>query len=99
MPRAVLRIVGSLTAVSLLAALLVGGAASRPAAPVREATTEGREVAIFYYPWYGTAAKDGAWEHWQQHGHAPPFDIASNWFPARGAYSSSSARVSARPDA
>ena len=23
-------------------------------------------VAIFYYPWYGTPATDGAWQHWSQ---------------------------------
>ena len=41
-------------------------------------------MAIFYYPWYGTAAVDGAWQHWQQNGNDPPASIASNWFPARG---------------
>jgi len=51
------------------------------------------EVAIFYYPWYGTAAMDGAWQHWQQNGNAPPTQIASNWFPVRGPYSSSDAGV------
>src|SRR5713226_5432051 len=45
--------------------------------------------AIFYYPWYGSPARDGAYEHWSQAGHAPPVDIASNFYPARGAYSSS----------
>jgi hypothetical protein len=50
-------------------------------------------VAIFYYPWYSTAARDGFWSHWQQNGNAPPSAIASNWFPARGAYSSSDAAL------
>jgi hypothetical protein len=46
-------------------------------------------VAAFYYPWYGTPARDGSYEHWQQGEHAPPVDIASAYYPARGAYSSS----------
>jgi glycoprotein endo-alpha-1,2-mannosidase len=49
-------------------------------------------VSIFYYPWYGTPAVDGQWLHW----YAPDsttLDVASNYFPARGLYSSSSARV------
>jgi glycoprotein endo-alpha-1,2-mannosidase len=50
-------------------------------------------TAIFYYPWYGTPAADGAWEHWNQLGHVPPVDLASNFYPARGAYSSSSPAV------
>jgi glycoprotein endo-alpha-1,2-mannosidase len=45
-------------------------------------------VSAFYYPWYGTAARDGAWLHWSQNGHSPPTDIASNYWPARGVYSS-----------
>jgi glycoprotein endo-alpha-1,2-mannosidase len=47
------------------------------------------EVSAFYYPWYGTPGADGSFQHWQQDGHAPPFSIASNYWPARGVYSSS----------
>jgi glycoprotein endo-alpha-1,2-mannosidase len=50
-------------------------------------------VSIFYYPWYGTPARDGQWLHWSQNGHSPPADIASNYYPARGVYSSSDASV------
>ena len=50
-------------------------------------------TAIFYYPWYGSPARDGGYAHWSQSGHAPPFDIASNFYPARGAYSSSNPSV------
>jgi glycoprotein endo-alpha-1,2-mannosidase len=50
-------------------------------------------TAIFYYPWYGSPARDGAYQHWSQLGHAPPVDIASNYYPARGAYSSSNPAV------
>lgn len=45
-------------------------------------------VAVFYYPWYSSAAQDGSWGHWAQAGHLPPTDVASDFLPARGAYSS-----------
>jgi glycoprotein endo-alpha-1,2-mannosidase len=63
----------------VLLALLLPAAAS--AADVR--------VSAFYYPWYGTSSRDGAFQHWAQRGHAPPDDIASAYYPARGLYSSS----------
>ncbi|HEY3184067.1 MAG TPA: hypothetical protein VGJ77_14595 [Gaiellaceae bacterium] len=47
------------------------------------------KVSAFFYPWYATTARDGAYAHWGQLGHAPPDDIASNYYPARGLYSSS----------
>jgi glycoprotein endo-alpha-1,2-mannosidase len=71
---------------TLLAALLV-------AAVVPATAAGGREAAVFYYPWYGTQADDGAYLHWGQNGLPAPFDIASNFFPARGAYSSGDPRV------
>ncbi|HZT17369.1 MAG TPA: hypothetical protein VFA19_15640 [Gaiellaceae bacterium] len=46
-------------------------------------------VSAFYYPWYGTSAEDGHYQHWGQDGHRPPNDIASAYYPARGLYSSS----------
>src|SRR4051795_842255 len=46
-------------------------------------------VSAFYYPWYGNLARDGAFQHWGQHGHAPPTDIAAAYYPLRGLYSSS----------
>jgi glycoprotein endo-alpha-1,2-mannosidase len=49
-------------------------------------------VAAFYYPWFGSP-QDGGYEHWAQNGHAPPADIASNYYPAVGPYSSSNAAV------
>jgi hypothetical protein len=59
------------------------------------ATARAGEIrsAIFFYPWYSNAAHDGAYAHWEQNGHAPPFDVASAFFPARGAYSSGDPRV------
>ena len=46
-------------------------------------------VAIFYYPWYGTPAQDGDWQHWNQNSHWPPGDLYSRFYPASGPYSSS----------
>jgi len=48
----------------------------------------GVRVSAFFYPWYGTAAENGAYVHWSQLGHVPPNDIASSYYPARGLYSS-----------
>jgi hypothetical protein len=53
----------------------------------------GVRVSAFYYPWYGTSVRDGAFQHWAQRGHAPPNDIASAYYPSRGLYSSSDALV------
>jgi hypothetical protein len=50
-------------------------------------------TAIFYYPWYGSQARDGAYLHWRQHWRLAPFDIASNFYPLRGAYSSGDPHV------
>lgn len=63
----------------ILAALLLS---TGPAAAQETA------VSIFYYPWYGTPARDGEYQHWQQNGHQPPVAIASAFYPARGPYSS-----------
>jgi glycoprotein endo-alpha-1,2-mannosidase len=49
----------------------------------------GVRVSAFYYPWYGTSSRDGAFQHWAQRGHAPPDDIASAYYPSGGLYSSS----------
>ncbi len=75
----------------MLRRLLVVGLASAwlLAVPSARAAT----VSIFYYPWYGTPAHDGVWEHWGQNRHTPPHDVYSRYYPARGAYSSSSRAV------
>jgi len=52
-------------------------------------------VSAFYYPWYGTSARDGTFQHWSQRGHTPPNDIASAYYPLRGLYSSSDQLVTA----
>ncbi|MFN8222606.1 MAG: hypothetical protein U0R50_05070 [Gaiellales bacterium] len=78
-----LRWIGAaLTTLALAAAV---GAAARPA--------ERPSVAIFYYPWYGSPKRDGVWQHWDQNGARPPGKIASQFYPARGAYSSTDPRV------
>jgi glycoprotein endo-alpha-1,2-mannosidase len=49
--------------------------------------------AIFFYPWYSNMHHDGGFAHWTQGGHQPPFDVASQFYPLRGAYSSADPRV------
>jgi glycoprotein endo-alpha-1,2-mannosidase len=51
------------------------------------------QTSIFYYPWYGTPAHDGAYQHWAQDGHLPPADVASGYYPVRGPYSSGDPKV------
>jgi glycoprotein endo-alpha-1,2-mannosidase len=61
-----------------------------PAAPAVAGTPKS---AIFFYPWYSNMRHDGAYAHWTQGGHRPPFDLASQFYPARGPYSSADPRV------
>jgi glycoprotein endo-alpha-1,2-mannosidase len=61
-----------------LAALMLSPALARAA----------EETSIFYYPWWGTPKKDGKYLHWDKAGHLPPHDLASSYYPSRGAYSS-----------
>ena len=51
------------------------------------------DSSIFYYPWWGTKKVDGKFFHWSQFGHAPPTDLATTFYPARGPYSSSDGDV------
>ncbi|HVE46817.1 MAG TPA: hypothetical protein VNA57_08740 [Acidimicrobiales bacterium] len=51
------------------------------------------EVAVFFYPWYARQDRDGDWRHWEANSHSPPEDVASNFYPSRGAYSSSDPAV------
>ena len=53
-------------------------------------------VAAFYYPWYGNPQYDKAWIHWNQNAHEPPQDIASDYYPELGPYSSNDPTVVAR---
>src|ERR1700751_1550613 len=49
--------------------------------------------AIFFYPWYSNMRHDGAYAHWTQNGHQPPFDVASQFYPLRGPSSSGDPHV------
>ena len=69
-----------LAALALTCPVADGSLATPKAAPT---------TAIFYYPWFGTPANDGDYAHWQQNGHHPTADLASSFYPVRGAYSSS----------
>ena len=57
------------------------------------ATAAAPQSAIFFYPWYSNMRHDGDYAHWTQGGHQPPFDLASQFYPARGPYSSGDPRV------
>ncbi|HUP84438.1 MAG TPA: hypothetical protein VM143_02115 [Acidimicrobiales bacterium] len=71
-----------------------GSPLNSPIVAVAPRAKPGRvESAIFYYPWYGNGADDPQWFHWNNDGHKPPDDIASNFFPSRGAYSSNDLSV------
>jgi len=71
----------------MAALTLAAGALAHSCPPT--GTVGAGSVAIFFYPWYGTLSRDGAWQHWGQDGRQPPGAIASGWYPVRGAYSSS----------
>ncbi len=71
----------------LLALLVPAGA------PGGASTAPPRQTSIFYYPWYGNPQVDGSYLHWNQNGHIPPLDLATSYYPARGAYSSADPRV------
>ena len=76
--------------IAAVAALVSAGVAGGTPAP---ADLPDPQVAIFYYAWYGTPRADDAWLHWAQGGNQPPRTIASNFYPARGPYSSGSTAV------
>ena len=80
-------------ALLLSAAVLVlpTSAWARGGEPSRQAPSA--RVGVFYYPWFATPQRDGAFAHWQQGGSSPPAVVASGFYPARGPYSSSDALV------
>jgi len=67
-----------------------------PSMPPMAGPDPSYQVAAFYYPWYGNPGTDGEWIHWTQAGYPPPRDIASDYFPALGAYSSNNPAVVAQ---
>jgi glycoprotein endo-alpha-1,2-mannosidase len=77
----------------VLVLVLLGLALPAPAPAFASASADRVRSAIFFYPWYSNPAHDGGYAHWQQGDHAPPLDVASAFYPARGAYSSGSPRV------
>jgi hypothetical protein len=48
-----------------------------------------RHLVFEYYPWYA----NDPWRHWDEAGHRPPDDLASNYVPRLGAYDSRSLPV------
>jgi hypothetical protein len=77
-----------MVAIVLLAATLL----ALPASAGSVAPKRG-EAAIFYYPWYSTPARDGEWAHWYVHGEDGRAVLSTPYYPMRGLYSSSNARL------
>jgi glycoprotein endo-alpha-1,2-mannosidase len=70
----------------------IGAACIALPAAAAEAPRSTDRAAIFYYPWYSTPAKDGRWAHWYvEHDGAPV--LSTPYYPTRGLYSSSNARI------
>jgi Glycosyl hydrolase family 99 len=78
---------------AFLAAAICAAALALPAGagPGRGDAISGR-VSIFYYPWYSTPLRDGEWAHWYVDQDGAPV-LSTPYFPARGLYSSSNARI------
>ena len=85
-----LAISGALLTTALVAVNLSGS--TQPSA-AQTVPIHASEVSIFFYPWYGSFDHDKAWAHWDQKGHRPGEDIGANFYPRRGAYSSSDVNI------
>ena len=81
------RLLVLVTAAVYAAVLAFPAAGSSP-----DTATGDGPVAIFYYPWYSTPAKDGRWDHWYVD-HDGVSVLSTAYFPSRGLYSSSNARI------
>ncbi len=77
---------------AVFAALVCAAVLAFPAAGGPDAPGGKGEVAIFYYPWYSTPPKDGGWAHWYL-GRGDGAVLATTYYPVRGLYSSSNARI------
>src|SRR6476619_2745853 len=75
----------------LVAAVIVTACLALPASGA-DNRLETDRVAIFYYPWYSTPAKDGRWAHWYVDRDGTPV-LSTGYFPSRGLYSSSNATI------
>jgi glycoprotein endo-alpha-1,2-mannosidase len=72
---------------ALLASPVAGGS------PGPRTNTPVAESAIFYYPWYSTPKRDGRWAHWYVPAEDGQHVLATPYYPARGLYSSSNAKI------
>jgi glycoprotein endo-alpha-1,2-mannosidase len=79
--------VGAAVAAALLALAYAAGPGARAEPPA-----VARGAAIFYYPWYSTPVRDGRWAHWYVERDGQPL-LSTPYYPSRGLYSSSNARV------
>ena len=77
----------------LLAAIACIAALGLPAGSGLASTAATGEVAIFYYPWFSNPVRDGSWAHWyvERSGGAPV--LSTRFYPTRGLYSSSNAKI------
>jgi hypothetical protein len=64
-----------------------------PAGSGTAPTTREAKVAIFYYPWYSTPKRDGMWAHWYVARNGGPAVLSTPYYPSRGLYSSSNAKI------
>jgi hypothetical protein len=83
------RRVRAFASVAVLAAALALGSAPGPEAQRGRGAPE---AAIFYYPWYSTPVHDGRWAHWYVERDGAAL-LSTPYYPSRGLYSSSNARV------
>ena len=83
---------GARVSAFLTAAICAAALALPAGAGSGKVDAESGRVSIFYYPWYSTPVRDGRWAHWYvEHDGAPV--LSTPYFPARGLYSSSNAKI------
>ena len=85
---------GVRTQVSIIVAAIACVVALGAPAGAGHASTSGTgETAIFYYPWFSNPTRDGSWAHWyvERAGSGPV--LSTRYYPARGLYSSSNAKI------
>jgi serine/threonine protein kinase len=67
-----------------------------PAFPPVVGPDPSTNVGLFYYPRYGNPEKNGSWIGWQRSDLMPPLDIASDYYPLLGLYSSTDPAIVAQ---
>ncbi len=67
-----------------------------PTLPPVEGPVPSYLVGAFYYPWYGNPEHEYKWIHWDEGHKNPPLNIASDYYPVLGAYSSADRAVVAQ---